>query len=75
MHADSSAGVEVPPAGVSGYFVDNEDALNAGVADVDDMPTTGHWFWRDVDASRIRTWVFRHRHSLWGMLYGDCPVP
>ncbi len=75
MHAGSAGEVQAPPSGVASYLISNESSVNAGAAGGDDVPTTGHWFWRDVDASRIAPWVFAHRRDLWGMFYGDCQVP
>lgn len=75
MRADGSDGVPAVPATVRSYFVDNRSRFDAGSGDRREMPTTGFWFWRDVDDDRIKSWVFRNRQNLWGMLYGDCPVP
>jgi hypothetical protein len=75
MKAGSAADTPLPPGKVSDYLVDNEDDFEAGAIGKDEMPMTGHWFWRDTDDAQIRTWLFRHRRDMWGMLYGDCPIP
>lgn len=76
MHAGSSAEVPMPSGAVKDYLVDQEDDVNAGVGTKgEDLPTEGHWFWRSTDDSRIKTWAFRNRANLWGMLYGAAAVP
>jgi hypothetical protein len=75
MKAGSAADAPLPPGKVSDYLVDNEDDFEAGATGKDEMPMTGHWFWRDTDDAQIKTWLFRHRKDMWGMLYGDCPIP
>jgi len=75
MHAGDSSGVPSPvPATVSGFFVDRADDLEAG-AGGEELPTSGFWFWEEVDPKKIARWVFGNRRSIWGMLYGDISWP
>lgn len=76
MHAESSKDVPMPiPEMVDDYFVEQDDSFNAGVGGKDELPTTGVLWWEDTDDKKIAKWVYRNRQNLWGMLYGDCPVP
>jgi hypothetical protein len=38
------------------------------------IPTTG-MLWRELDATKIRSWIYEHRLDLWAMFYGKLPVP
>ncbi len=75
MHADDAGGVPTPvPGTVSSFFVERADDLEAG-AGGQEVPTTGFWFWEEVDQAKIGRWVFRNRNNIWGMLYGDAEPP
>jgi hypothetical protein len=75
MHAGDASGVPTPvPATVSSFFVDRADDLEAG-AGGEEVPTSGFWFWEEVDPEKIGRWVFRNRNSIWGMLYGPISWP
>lgn len=78
MRAEGSEGVPTPvPKMVEKYFLSSQDAMNAGVgakSSLSEMPTTG-WIFKDLDQEKMRRWVWLNRQNIWGMLYGDCPVP
>jgi len=70
--------VEVPfpiPDAVGGYVVDEKERFESGTKE--EVPTTGYWFWEEVDQEqlRVQSWVFRNRQSLWAMLYGSITPP
>jgi hypothetical protein len=74
-NASDPSGVPQPvPAAVADFFVDNQEDLEAGSGvknEKDEIPTTGAWFWKDVDQAKIAKWVFAHRADLWAMFYGS----
>lgn len=75
MHAGDASGVPAPvPPTVSSFFVDRADDLEAG-AGGEEVPTSGFWFWEEVDPEKIGRWVFRNRNNIWGMLYGSISWP
>jgi hypothetical protein len=75
MRAGDASGVPKPvPKEVSNYFTSNEGDFEAGTGG-SDLPTSGWLWWEEVDADKIGNWVFKHRHNLWGMLYGDVAAP
>ncbi|WP_163507635.1 hypothetical protein [Fodinicola acaciae] len=62
------------PSQVSSFFLTKRSEIEAGAAGGkagDELPTTGRWFWKKVDQSRIRAWVFAHRDNLWASFYGS----
>ena len=73
--ASGPDGVPQPvPSSVADFFVDNQEDLEAGSgvkSEKDEIPTTGAWFWKDVDQAKIAKWVFAHRDDLWAMFYGS----
>ncbi|HMD88634.1 MAG TPA: DUF4157 domain-containing protein [Anaerolineaceae bacterium] len=74
MHAEDESGVPHPiPAEVNKYFMSQREQMNAGAKE--EMPTTGWWFWRKAEETKIESWVFEHRHNLWAMFYGSLDVP
>jgi hypothetical protein len=73
MDGDSEAGVPVVPSEVKRYLVDHREQLEAGADE--EVPTSGWWFWRSLDSSRARHWIFEHRKTVWGMFYGSMAVP
>jgi hypothetical protein len=76
MQASSAADVPEPPKAVDAYFVDNEDEFSAGVGKRGGaLPTEGALFWEETDKAKIKTWCFRNRKHLWGMLYGAAEIP
>jgi hypothetical protein len=78
MRAEGPEGVPTPvPKMVEKYFLSNSGSFNAGVTAKrggNDLPTTG-WIFKDIEQEKMKTWVFGNRNNIWGMLYGDCPVP
>lgn len=79
------------PQAILDYFEKNEDRLNAGVGakesenilfhgntsmgnEGEAMPMEGTIDYTP-DTQRIKYWVFNNRRNIWGMLYGDLPVP
>ena len=78
MRAGGSADVPTPvPKMVEKYFLSSRDTMNAGVkakSSLSEMPTTG-WIFKDLDQEKMKVWVWVNRQNIWGMLYGDCPVP
>lgn len=74
MHAGSAADIpESIPGPVEGYFLSQREMIEAGAEN--EMPTTGWWFWRGLDESNIRGWIFNNRQRLWAMFYGRMRVP
>ena len=73
MHASSPG--EVPAIGgeVAGYLYEHHEKLAAGTEA--DLPTSGHWFWQELDSDRGRGWIFDHRSRVWAMFYGSTQVP
>jgi hypothetical protein len=61
------------PEPVQQYLLEWRDQFGAGTGEA--VPTSGAWFWRDVNDERIREWLFGYRQRLWAMLYGAMPVP
>lgn len=75
MHGGSAADVpwEAAPESVKETFVKYYERFSA--VGKSEMPTTGMWFWRDVDAGKIKGWIFGNRQSLWASLYGKWKTP
>ncbi|MDR3573035.1 MAG: DUF4157 domain-containing protein [Anaerolineaceae bacterium] len=74
MHAEDESAVPQPiPAEVNKYFMSQREQVNAGAQE--EMPTTGWWFWRKAEETKIESWVFEHRRNLWSMFYGSLDVP
>lgn len=73
MHADDASGVPSISGGVESYLFDHRDKLEAGTEE--EVPTSGWWFWRDLDTARARSWVFVNRRRVWAMFYGSMGVP
>lgn len=75
MAAQSPESVPTPmPSRVASYFVENRSDIEAGATGGkkgDELPTTGSWFWSEVDQKKIAQWVFNHRRNLWAMFYGS----
>ncbi|MHB1356284.1 MAG: hypothetical protein ACYCZF_09945 [Anaerolineae bacterium] len=70
MRAGGPEGVPLPMhSQVSSYFVSHRDQLGAGTGS--EVPTTGYWFWRDIDDTKIKRWVYQNRRNLWSMFYGE----
>jgi hypothetical protein len=76
MSASSASQVPQPPSAVDEYLVDYEDDFSAGVGESGgELPTEGWWLWEETDKSKIKSWAFKNRAHLWGMLYGAAKVP
>jgi len=76
MRAESSAGVPTPAGAVDEYLVKYSDEFSAGAGKKGgELPTEGMLFWEETDKGKIKSWAFRNRDSLWGMLYGAAKVP
>ena len=73
MHAGDASGVPPIKGGVESYLFDHREKLEAGTDE--EVPTSGWWFWRDLDTARTRSWVFIHRKQVWAMFYGSMEVP
>jgi hypothetical protein len=73
MRAEASDKVPGIPAPVKTYLLEHRRAFGAGAKK--DVPTTGWWFWRELDSQRARQWLFANRRVIWAMLYGSMPVP
>ena len=73
MYASGAADVPTVPENVREYLLNHREMLDIGADE--EMPTTGYWFWRNVDSQRIKAWVFSHRQQLWSMFYGNLPLP
>ena len=74
MHAESA--FDIPgsiPGAVEDYFLSQRKMIEAGTGE--EVPTTGWWFWRGLDKSNIRRWIFNNRERLWAMFYGQMEVP
>lgn len=73
MHATDASGVPTISGVVESFLYDHRDKLAAGVEE--EVPTSGWWLWEDLDSSRAKSWVFRHRARVWAMFYGSMEVP
>jgi hypothetical protein len=70
MRSGGPEGVPLPlNSQVNSYFVAERKRMEAGTGS--EVPTTGYWFWRDVDDKKIQSWVFQNRRNIWSMLYGE----
>lgn len=59
---------------VTKYFLDHADNFNAALGGVADVPVQGV-FISGIDPEKIKRWVFKHRKSIWGALYGSLQAP
>jgi hypothetical protein len=73
MHASEASGVPKIGRGAEKYLYDHREKLEAGAEE--SVPTSGWWFWEDLDSERARTWLFDHRQRVWAMFYGSMEVP
>ncbi|PIE79677.1 MAG: hypothetical protein CSA11_11220 [Chloroflexi bacterium] len=73
MQANSSAGVPPITDDIGSYLLAHRSALEAGSGE--EVPTSGWWFWRSLQSSRAREWLFNNRSRVWGMFYGSRAVP
>ena len=85
--AHSPEDIPAIPKEVEKYFLDQRKLLQAGTLKFtgegeseqppihSELPTTGWWFWRELDAGKIKDWIFAHRDELWILFFGDMPVP
>jgi hypothetical protein len=73
MHADDTSGVPKVEGRAAQYLLDHREKLEAGAEE--EVPTSGWWFWRDLEGAAAKRWLFRHRHRVWAMFYGSMPVP
>jgi hypothetical protein len=73
MHASDASGVPEIRGRVEAYLYDHREKLEAGAEE--SVPTSGWWFWEDLDSKRARTWLFSHRQRVWAMFYGSMQVP
>jgi hypothetical protein len=73
MHASDPSGVPEIRDRVETYLYDHREKLEAGAEE--SVPTSGWWFWEDIDSRRARTWLFNHRKRVWAMFYGSMEVP
>jgi hypothetical protein len=71
MRAGGPEGVPLPMhSQVRSYFVAHRDELGAGTGS--ELPTTSYYiFWRDIDDTKIKRWVYQNRRNLWSMFYGE----
>ena len=47
----------------------------ASASGAERLPTEGALFWEETDKAKIKSWCFRNRKHLWGMLYGAAEIP
>ena len=73
MHANSAEDVPPITGGVKDYFLEHRGPLEEGAEE--EVPTSGWWFWRKLDTTEAREWVFKHRDRVWAMFYGSMKVP
>jgi hypothetical protein len=73
MHAAGPEGVPSLPKEVQSFLFEHREALEAGAKE--EVPTTGWWFWRDIDTKKAVEWVYYHRDRIWAMFYGSMKVP
>ena len=73
MYANGPSDIPAVPDAVREYLLDHREMLDIGAQD--EMPTTGWWFWRDLDDEQIKQWVYANRRDLWAMFYGNIDVP
>ena len=73
MRARVPGDIPPVPEAVEDYMLDFRDLISAGAGS--ELPTTGFWFWRDLDTDQISSWIFFNRETLWAMFYGEMQVP
>lgn len=73
MHARDAAGVPGLRDQVKTYLYEHREKLEAGAEE--SVPTTGWWFWQDLDSEAARRWLFNNRRRVWAMFYGSMTVP
>ncbi len=73
MRASSDNDVPLLTDPVKKYLLDHREQLEAGTEE--EVPTTGWWFWRDIESGKAREWMFANRRRIWAMFYGSMPVP
>jgi hypothetical protein len=73
MHAGDESGIPVLSGGVKEYLYDHREKLSAGAES--DVPTEGSLFWKQLDGSAGRNWLFTNRKRVWTMFYGSMNVP
>ncbi|HEY4025426.1 MAG TPA: hypothetical protein VGO86_03260 [Candidatus Dormibacteraeota bacterium] len=61
------------PEAVDALVTDSEEQFAKGTGE--EVPTRGFWFWKHTNPDKIRQWLFGHRQSVWGMLYGSTTPP
>jgi hypothetical protein len=74
MRASSPDGIPDLSEHVTDCFLQNADRFNAALGGVADMPVRGA-FISSINADKIKHWIFKHRKSLWGALYGSVQAP
>ncbi len=73
MHARDAAGVPGLGDQAKTYLYEHREKLEAGAGE--SVPTTGWWFWQDLDSEAARRWLFNNRRRVWAMFYGSMTVP
>jgi hypothetical protein len=58
---------------VQEYIFDHREKLEIGAES--EVPTEGSWFWKKLDGSEGRRWLFANRKRVWAMFYGSMKVP
>jgi hypothetical protein len=73
MHAEDESGFPALPSGVKEYLFDHREKLSTGAEA--DVPTEGSLFWKHLDGTAGRRWLFANRKRVWAMFYGSIKVP
>ncbi|MCA9922389.1 MAG: hypothetical protein KC421_08450 [Anaerolineales bacterium] len=74
MHAENSDAMPWPmPEKVQDFFLQWQDNIQTLAGS--EIPTTGWWFWKEIDQKKGQDWVYYQRENLWAMFYGSMAVP
>jgi len=73
MRASDPTSMPVMPDEVKDYLYDHRDKLEAGTDA--DVPTEGSLWWKHLDVSAARRWLFANRSRIWKLFYGSMKVP
>lgn len=74
MNAKNSDAMPWPmPEKVQDFFLQWRENIQtlAGA----EIPTTGWWFWEEINEKEGKEWIFYQRQRLWAMFYGNMTIP
>ena len=80
MHAARADQLPPMPDAVKEYLLEHREQIEAGTrlspeVEGEEIPTTGGWFWRELDTPRALEWLLAHRQLVWAMFYGSMQPP